>query len=112
MQPQYALVAEDGDEYIINPNKPNAFKLAQEAMHDILKRNPNMIQRSKVITAQYQPASLPTQQISNGNSPLVALVKQAVEKLDNINIHPIVKVEDMAQANNKYNAKNWTRMRR
>lgn len=112
LQPQYALVAEDGDEYIINPNKPNAFKLAQEAMHDILKRNPNMIQRSKVITAQYQPASLPTQQISNGNSPLVALVKQAVEKLDNINIHPIVKVEDMAQANNKYNAKNWTRMRR
>lgn len=112
LQPQYALVAEDGDEYIINPNKPNAFKLAQEAMQDILKRNPNMIQRSKTVAVQYQPAHLPIQQTNNSNNLLVSLVKQAVDKLGNINIRPVVDVATVAKETNKYNANGWSLVRR
>ena len=110
LQPQYALVAEDGDEYIINPNKPNAFKLATEAMHDILKRNPNMIQRPKAINSQYQVASLPTQQLDSGNNSLIELVKKAVDKLDNINIHPRVLVDDIRRPLNNQNAMDYSRV--
>ncbi|MGI1803765.1 tape measure protein [Limosilactobacillus reuteri] len=113
LQPDYGWVAEDGDEYIINPNKPNAMQLATEAISDILNRNPNLgAVRPTLANSQYQPAISPVTQTNitaGNNNVMVNLVKQVVEKLDNINIHPRITVEDMAKPINKYNAKTLLR---
>ncbi|MCU4692488.1 tape measure protein [Limosilactobacillus reuteri] len=116
LQPDYGWVAEDGDEYIINPNKPNAMQLATEAISDILNRNPNLgAVRPTLANSQYQPAISPVTQtnITDGNNNvMVNLVKQVVEKLDNINIHPRITVEDMAKPIDKYNAAKFSLRRR
>lgn len=116
LQPDYGWVAEDGDEYIINPNKPNAMQLATEAISDILNRNPNLgAVRPTLANSQYQPAisSVTQTNITAGNNNvMVNLVKQVVEKLDNINIHPRITVEDMAKPIDKYNAAKFSLRRR
>lgn len=116
LQPDYGWVAEDGDEYIINPNKPNAMQLATEAMSDILNRNPNLgAVRPTLASSQYQPAISPVTQTNitaGNNNVMVNLVKQVVEKLDNINIHPRITVEDMAKPIDKYNAAKFSLRRR
>lgn len=115
-QPDYGWVAEDGDEYIINPNKPNAMQLATEAISDILNRNPNLgAVRPTLANSQYQPAISPVTQTNitaGNNNVMVNLVKQVVEKLDNINIHPRITVEDMAKPIDKYNAAKFSLRRR
>lgn len=113
LQPSYGWVAEDGDEYIINPNKPNAMQLATEAMADIVSRNRNIgAIRPSFGAPQVRPAILQTSTATDSENLMVSLVKQAVEKLDNINIHPYVQVEDVAKPVNAYNAKNYLRRRR
>lgn len=116
MQAQFGLVGEDGDEYVINPNKPNAMKLIQEAARDVIHRNPNIrFTMPKIATAQYQPAISPVAQTNvaaGNNNVMVNLVKQVVEKLDNINIHPRITVEDMAKPIDKYNAAKFSLRRR
>ena len=116
LQPDYGWVAEDGDEYIINPNKPNAMQLATEAISDILNRNPNLgAVRPTLASSQYQPAISPVAQTNitaGNNNVMVNLVKQVVEKLDNINIHPRITVEDMAKPIDKYNAAKFSLRRR
>lgn len=42
-KPEYALIAEDGDEFAINPNKPSADRLLLEAAQERLMYNPNSI---------------------------------------------------------------------
>lgn len=106
MQAQFGLVGEDGDEYVINPNKPNAMKLIQEAARDVVHRNPNIrFAMPKITTAQYQPASYPLPQNSDSTNPLVGLVKEVIERIDGINLQPVAFVDDAARATNKYNAK-------
>lgn len=106
MQAQFGLVGEDGDEYVINPNKPNALKLIQEAARDVVHRNPNIrFAMPKITTAQYQPASYPLPQNSDSTNPLVGLVKEVIERIDGINLQPVAFVDDAARATNKYNAK-------
>lgn len=116
LQPDYGWVAEDGDEYIINPNKPNAMQLATEAISDILNRNPNLgAVRPTLASPQYQPAISPVAQTNvaaGNNNVMVNLVKQVVEKLDNINIHPRITVEDIAKPVDKYNAAKFSLRRR
>lgn len=106
MQAQFGLVGEDGDEYVINPNKPNAMKLIQEAARDVVHRNPNIrFTMPKITTAQYQPANYPVSQNGDSTNPLVGLVKQVIERIDGINLQPVAFVDDAAKATNKYNAK-------
>ena len=106
MQAQFGLVGEDGDEYVINPNKPNALKLIQEAARDVVHRNPNIrFAMPKITTAQYQPASYPLPQNSDSTNPLVGLVKEVIERIDGINLQPVAFVDEAARATNKYNAK-------
>lgn len=112
MQAQFGLVGEDGDEYVINPNKPNAMKLIQEAARDIVHRNPNIrFTMPKITTAQYQPANYPVSQNGDSTNPLVGLVKQVIERIDGINLQPVAFVDDAAKATNKYNAKQISRMK-
>ena len=113
LQPSYGWVAEDGDEYIINPNKPNAMQLATEAMADIVSRNRNIgAIRPSFGAPQVRPAILQTSAATDSENLMVSLVKQAVEKLDNINIHPYVQVEDVAKPINAYGARVFARQRR
>lgn len=106
MQAQFGLVGEDGDEYVINPNKPNAMKLIQEAARDVVHRNPNIrFSMPKITPAQYQPTNYPVSQNSDSTNPLVGLVKQVIERIDGINLQPVAFVDDAARATNKYNAK-------
>lgn len=112
MQAQFGLVGEDGDEYVINPNKPNAMKLIQEAARDVVHRNPNIrFTMPKITTAQYQPTNYPVSQNSDSTNPLVGLVKQVIERIDGINLQPVAFVDDAAKATNKYNAKQISRMK-
>lgn len=106
MQAQFGLVGEDGDEYVINPNKPNAMKLIQEAARDVIHRNPNIrFSMPKITTAQYQPANYQVSQNNDSTNSLVGLVKQVIERIDGINLQPVAFVDDAARATNKYNAK-------
>lgn len=112
MQAQFGLVGEDGDEYVINPNKPNAMKLIQEAARDVVHRNPNIrFTMPKITTAQYQPTNYPVSQNGDSTNPLVGLVKQVIERIDGINLQPVAFVDDAVKATNKYNAKQISRMK-
>ena len=112
MQAQFGLVGEDGDEYVINPNKPNAMKLIQEATKDVLHRNPNAYFVAPKITAnRYEPSTYQQSGSSNATNPLVGLVKQVIERIDNISLQPVAFVDDAGKAINKYNAKRIGMMR-
>lgn len=79
------------DEYVINPYNSNALPLIEQAYQSATMNRPEL------------RSSVP----SGSNSQLVALVRAAVEKLDNIDIHPQVAVRDIASSVNKHNAKEW-----
>lgn len=112
MQAQFGLVGEDGDEYVINPNKPNAMKLIAEATKDVLHRNPNAyIVAPKITADRYVPAAYQTANNGEASNPLVGLVKQVIERIDNINLQPVAFVDEAARATNKYNAKQISRMK-
>lgn len=112
MQAQFGLVGEDGDEYVINPNKPNAMKLIAEATKDVLHRNPNAyIVAPKITADRYVPAVYQTANNGEASNPLVGLVKQVIERIDNINLQPVAFVDDAAKSINKYNAKNIAMVR-
>lgn len=79
------------DEYVINPYNSNAIPLIEQAYQATTMNRPDLRSAAP----------------DGANSQIVALVKAAVEKLDNINIHPQVAVRDIASSVNKHNAKEW-----
>ena len=94
----YALIGDNAeqDEYVINPYNSNAMPLMQDAYQTMLNHHPEW--------------RTPTS--SAFNSQVIELIKTAITKLDNIDIHPQIAVADMADPINKYNAKNYARIRR
>ena len=89
----YALIGDNAeqDEYVINPYNGNALPLMQDAYQTMSNNHPEW----------RTPAN------SAFNEQVIALIKTAVDKLDNINIHPHVSVDEVARPVNKYNAKNY-----
>lgn len=91
--PDLALIGDNAehDEYVINPYNSNALPLMQEASQSMMSNHPEW-------------------KMPSNNAfmvEMVSLAKTAVEKLDNINIHPYTTVEEVARPVNKYNAKNY-----
>lgn len=89
----YALIGDNAeqDEYVINPYNGNALPLMQDAYQTMSNNHPEW----------RTPAN------SAFNEQVIALIKTAVDKLDNIDIHPHVSVDEVARPVNKYNAKNY-----
>lgn len=89
----YALIGDNAeqDEYVINPYNSNAMPLMQDAYQTMMNHHPEW--------------RTPTS--SAFNSQVIELIKTAITKLDNIDMHPHVTVEDVARPVNKYNAKNY-----
>ena len=89
----YALIGDNAeqDEYVINPYNANALPLMQDAYQTMSNNHPEW--RTPAANAVGQEA--------------IKLLKLAVEKLDNIDIHPYTTVEEVARPVNKYNAKNY-----
>lgn len=94
----YALIGDnaENDEYVINPYNGNAMPLMQDAYQTMMNHHPEW--------------RTPTS--SAFNSQVIELIKTAITKLDSIDIHPQIAVADMADPINKYNAKNYARIRR
>lgn len=114
LQAEQALVGEDGDEYIINPNKPNALRLLREAMNDIAKRNPNQVHAEPTIEkVNYQQLNRPDSitKDRNGNN-IVDLFHEVVDAIHNINLQPVMAVDQVAPVLNKFNAKTHSMVRR
>lgn len=90
----YALIGDnaENDEYVINPYNGNAMPLMQDAYQTMMNHHPEW--------------RTPTS--SAFNSQVLELIKTAITKLDNIDMHPHVTVEDVARPVNKYNAKNYS----
>lgn len=90
----YALIGDnaENDEYVINPYNGNAMPLMQDAYQTMMNHHPEW--------------RTPTS--SAFNSQVIELIKTAITKLDNIDMHPRVTVEDVARPVNKYNAKNYS----
>lgn len=90
----YALIGDNAeqDEYVINPYNSNALPLMQDAYRTMMNHHPEW--------------RTPTS--SAFNSQVLELIKTAITKLDNIDMHPHVTVEDVARPVNKYNAKNYS----
>ncbi|MCD7138798.1 tape measure protein [Limosilactobacillus balticus] len=90
----YALIGDnaENDEYVINPYNGNAMPLIQDAYQTMMNHHPEW--------------RTPTS--SAFNSQVIELIKTAITKLDNIDMHPHVTVEDVARPVNKYNAKNYS----
>ena len=81
------------DEYVINPYNDNALPLLNEAYNKVAMRRPD----------------LRTHQ--NDNGQVVALLKIAVDRLSNINMNPVVRVQDVRDAINQSNARNYAMMK-
>lgn len=76
------------DEFVINPYSASAIPLMSEAWSTIMSHRPELRQTS-----------------ANGFSQqLVSLVKMAVDRLDNIDIHPVVEMSELRRINDKQNA--------
>lgn len=76
------------DEFVINPYNASAIPLMSEAWSTIMSHHPELRQTS-----------------ANGfGQQLVSLVKMAVDRLDNIDIHPVVQMEELRRINDKQNA--------
>ena len=90
----YAMIGDnaENDEYVINPYNGNAMPLIQDAYQTMMNHHPEW--------------RTPTS--SAFNSQVIELIKTAITKLDNIDMHPHVTVEDVARPVNKYNAKNYS----
>jgi tape measure domain-containing protein len=46
LTPEIALVGEDGDEFIVNAKKPNAFNLAMAALKDVMAKQPSVVRQA------------------------------------------------------------------
>lgn len=92
--PDLALIGDnpEHDEYVVNPYNSQSVPLMREAW-----------QKMEVIHPELRGGSGTTV----FNAQAIELLKLAVEKLDNINIHPYTTVEEVARPVNKYNAKNY-----
>lgn len=114
LQAATALVGEDGDEYIINPNKPNALRLIREAMRDVAKRNPNKVHAEPAISRiSYHPVNHTDSFERNRQSnDLANLFHQVIDAINSIDLQPVMAVDQAAPIFNKYNAKNYGMMRR
>lgn len=76
------------DEFVINPYNASAIPLMSEAWSTIMSHRPELRQTS-----------------ANGfGQQLVSLVKMAVDRLDNIDIHPVVEMSELRRINDKQNA--------
>ena len=90
----YALIGDNAeqDEYVINPYNSNALPLMQDAYRTMMNHHPEW--------------RTPTS--SAFNNQVLELIKTAITKLDNIDMHPHVTIEDVARPVNKYNAKSYS----
>lgn len=82
------------DEYVINPYRDSAIPLLNQAWDKVRMRRPDLIDNQGTVAS----------------SELISLVKTAVDKLDNINIHPRVYVDDVRRPVNNRNAMDYARV--
>lgn len=95
-EPQAALIGDNAehDEYVINPYQDSAIPLLDEAWDTVRSHRPDLAGvQNPVINAQ-----------------VIELLKAAVKKLDNINIHPVVDVEDIRKPINHRNGMDFIRI--
>lgn len=83
------------DEFVINPYNGSSLALMNEAWSTMSSHHPEW--RMPINTGF--------------NQQVLALMQSAVEKLDSIDIHPIVDVATVAKASNQYNAQNLSIMK-
>lgn len=83
-----AWLAEDGDEYVINPRKPNALTLIKQALKGTYAQQPtikaNMEQPRSAVNASYravQPVSAATSDDGSSVTALIATLVQNTQKL-------------------------------
>ena len=76
------------DEFVINPYNASAIPLMSEAWSTIMNHRPELRQTSA----------------NSFGQQLVSLVKMAVDRLDNIDIHPVVEMSELRRINDKQNA--------
>lgn len=93
---QFALVGDNAehDEYVINPYRDNAIPLLNQAWDKVRMRRPDLTDKQSTATS----------------AELISLVKTAIDKLDNIDIHPRVYVDDMRRPINNRNAMDYSRV--
>lgn len=93
---QLALVGDNAehDEYVINPYRDNAIPLLNQAWDKVRMRRPDLTDNQSTATS----------------AELISLVKTAIDKLDNIDIHPRVYVDDMRRPINNRNAMDYARV--
>lgn len=95
-EPQAALIGDNAehDEYVINPYQDNSIPLLNQAWDTVRSRRPDLVQSQSPIV----------------NTQVVELLKIAVDKLDKVNIHPVVKVDDMRGPINNADALDYARI--
>lgn len=95
-EPQAALIGDNAehDEYVINPYQDNSIPLLNQAWDTVRSRRPDLAQAQNPIV----------------NTQVVELLKIAVDKLDKVNIHPVVKVDDMRGPINNADALDYARI--
>lgn len=76
------------DEFVINPYASNAVPLLQEAWDKVAINRPEL---RSATTSQF-------------NQTMLGLVASAVKKLDNIDIHPVVQMDEFRRINDKQNS--------
>lgn len=95
-EPQAALIGDnpEHDEYVINPYQDNSIPLLNQAWETVRSRRPDLVQSQSPIV----------------NTQVVELLKIAVDKLDKVNIHPVVKVDDVRGPINNADALDYARI--
>ena len=93
---QLALVGDNAehDEYVINPYRDNAIPLLNQAWDKVRMRRPDLTDNQSTATS----------------AELISLVKTAIDKLDNIDIHPRVYIDDVRRPINNRNAMDYSRV--
>lgn len=95
-EPQAALIGDNAehDEYVINPYQDNSIPLLNQAWETVRSRRPDLVQAQSPVV----------------NTQVVELLKIAVDKLDKVNIHPVVKVDDVRGPINNADALDYARI--
>lgn len=81
--PEYALIGEAGNEFIINPAKPNALQLAMRALRDIVAKQPSTVSQAIKPSYSYSNVTSPmastiTDDGQGGSTTLLQKVEQLV----------------------------------
>lgn len=94
---QFALVGDNAehDEYVINPYRDNAIPLLNQAWDKVRMRRPDLTDNQSTATS----------------AELISLVKTVIDKLDNIDIHPRVYVDEIRRPINNRNALEYSRVK-